>query len=187
MTDSPRSVFCPIRGCGCEYVSCDGVLPVRAHEDCQEHEDGETRYRLVCLEGESPYEIPFSYTQDEIDELCRQCEAKVEKRVAEGSRAPTPTKPKKSKRGRIGSGLKGKRTERMASQLGDFQMWLRDNPINERLQGCRVGERANQFWLSRQKMFDRDATRTGEKKGFGSAKALAAAYRNWNRNRNRKH
>ena len=118
MTDSPRSVFCPIWGCGCEYVSCDGVLPLHTHEDCREHEDGETRYRFVCLKGDSPYELPGSYTQEEIDEMCRQYETAMEKRTVDNSRAPTPTKPKKPKRGRIGSGLKGKRTERMASQLG---------------------------------------------------------------------
>lgn len=185
MMDKQTNVSCPIHNCGCYDLSCDGVLPVHTYEDCQEHEDGETRLKLVCLKGDMPHELPNSYTQGEIDELCRQYEAKVEKRVADDTRAPTPPKSKKPKRGRIGSGLKGKRTERMASQLGDFQMWLMGNPIDERRYGCKVGERANQFWLSRQKTFDRDATRAGEKKGFGSAKALAAAYRNW-RTRNSK-
>lgn len=142
---------------------------------------------LIEQLGKKSKECPISAIVHGFDEEGTKELRREVKRVADDARAPTPTKPKKPKRGRIGSGLKGKRTERMASQLGDFQMWLRDNPINERLQGCRVGERANQFWLSRQKTFDRDATRTGEKKGFGSAKALAAAYRNWNRNRNRKH
>ena len=133
---------------------------------------------LIDQLGKKSKECPISAVVHGVDEEGANELRRAVKSVDSDSRAPTPTKPKKPKRGRIGSGLKGKRTERMASQLGDFKMWLIDNPINERGRGCKVGERANQFWLSRQKTFDRDATRAGEKKGFGSAKALAAAYRN---------
>ena len=133
---------------------------------------------LIKQMGKQSQECPISaivhgFDAEGANELRREV-----KNVDSGSRAVTPTKQKKPKRGRIGSGLKGKRTERMASQLGDFKTWLMNNPINERRQGCKVGERANQFWLSRQRTFERAATRGGEKKGFGSAKALAAAYRN---------
>jgi hypothetical protein len=133
---------------------------------------------LIAQLGKKFQECPIpaivhGFDEEGANELRREV-----KSVDSGSRAMTPTKPKKPKRGRIGSGLKGKRTERMVSQLGDFKMWLINNPINERRQGCKVGERAKQFWLSRQKTFVRDAKREGEKKGFGSAKALAAAYRN---------
>lgn len=64
-----QSVFCPIHGIGCGDVSCDGVLPVQTHEDCHEYEDGETRLRLICLKGDSPYELPSPYTKDEIDKM----------------------------------------------------------------------------------------------------------------------
>lgn len=182
MMDKQAMIFCPIHNCGCDDLSCDGVLPVHTHEDCTEYDDGETRLKLVCFKGDMPYELPSSYTQEELDKICRQYVASMTKRIddnSKGSVSPGKAKPKKKgKRGRIGSGLKGKRTERMASQLGDFKTWLMNNPINERRQGCKVGERANQFWLSRQRTFERAATRGGEKKGFGSAKALAAAYRN---------
>lgn len=182
MIDNQAVVFCPIHNCGCDDLSCDGALPVHAHEDCREYEDGETRLRLVCFKGDMPYELPDPYTQEELDRMCRRYAVSLSKRTNVDPReslSPQETKSKKkTKRGRTGSGLKGKRTERMASQLGDFITWLRDNPINERRQGRTVGERAHQFWLSRQKTFERDATRTGEKKGYGSIKALAAAYRN---------
>ena len=182
MSGVAQFVSCPIRECGCEDVSCDGVLPVRVHEDCQEYDDGDTRFRLVCLKGDAPYELPGSYTQDELAELCRKFEAQAEKRTAgDSTNAQNPnraTPKKKSRRGRIGSRLKGKRTNRMLGQLADFKLWLLTNPVNERKPGCSVGERANQFWLSRQKTFERDRQRKGEEKGFGSAKTLAAAFRN---------
>lgn len=90
MTDSPRSVFCPIRGCGCEYVSCDGVLPLHTHEDCREHEDGETRLKLVCFKGDVPYELPGSYTQGELDQMI--AEFVSQKPIAPSRRHYSPRK-----------------------------------------------------------------------------------------------
>ena len=69
MMDKQTMVFCPIHNCGCYDLSCDGVLPVHTHEDCQEHEDGETRLKLVCFKGDVPYELPGSYTQGELDQM----------------------------------------------------------------------------------------------------------------------
>ena len=69
MMDKQPMVFCPIHNCGCYDLSCDGVLPVHTHEDCQEHEDGETRLKLVCLKGDMPHELPNSYTQEELDQM----------------------------------------------------------------------------------------------------------------------
>ena len=84
----------------------------------------------------------------------------------------------KRQRGRRGSGLKGSRTERMVEQLVDFKAWLRDNPVNERNAARTVGARASTYWRLHEKTFAKDATRTGEKRGFSSAKTLASAYRN---------
>ena len=81
-------------------------------------------------------------------------------------------------RGRRGSGLKGSRTERMVEQLAEFKAWLRDNPVNERIAARTVGARASTYWLLHEKTFAKDATRTGEKRGFSSPKTLASAYRN---------
>lgn len=69
MKKGQQSIFCPIHSFGCSDISCDGVLAVHTHEDCQEHEDGETRLRLVCFKGDTPYELPDSYTQEEIDKM----------------------------------------------------------------------------------------------------------------------
>jgi hypothetical protein len=84
----------------------------------------------------------------------------------------------KRQRGRRGSGLKGSRTERMVEQLADFKAWLRDNPVNERNAARTVGARASAYWRLHEKTMARDAKRTGEKRGFSSAKTLASAYRN---------
>ena len=84
----------------------------------------------------------------------------------------------KRRNSRRGSGLKGKRTERMVEQLADFTAWLRGNPINERDPARTVGARASLFWRLHEKTFKRDAVRVGEKRGFGSEKTLAAAFRN---------
>ena len=81
-------------------------------------------------------------------------------------------------RGRRGSGLKGSRTERMVEQLAEFKAWLRDNPVNERIAARTVGARASIYWRLHEKTFAKDATRTGEKRGFSSPKTLASAYRN---------
>ena len=81
MIDKQAMVFCPIHNCGCDDLSCDGVLPVHAHEDCMEYEDGETRLRLVCFKGDILYELPSSYTKGEIDELITAYETKAAKLV----------------------------------------------------------------------------------------------------------
>ena len=80
-------------------------------------------------------------------------------------------------RGRRGSGLKGNRTRRMVDQLDAFKAWLPGNPVNERDSTKTVGARANAYWRLHEKTMERDAKRTGEKRGFSSAKTLASAYR----------
>ena len=96
-------------------------------------------------------------------------------RAARRDASPNQTK---RHRGRRGSGLKGSRTERMVEQLVDFKAWLRDNPVNERIAARTVGARASTYWRLHEKTFAKDATRTGEKRGFSSSKTLASAYRN---------
>ena len=41
-----------------------------------------------------------------------------------------------------------------------------------------VGARASAYWRLHEKTMERDAKRTGEKRGFSCAKTLASAYRN---------
>ena len=84
---------------------------------------------------------------------------------------------KRVKRGRAGSGLKGKRTDRMCEQLTAFSNWLSCHPIDERKQGRSIGERAHQFWMANCKTFEKDKNRLGENKGFSCHKTLAAAFR----------
>ena len=75
---------------------------------------------------------------------CRQMQFRfLQKAELEKTDTPPPAKPRK--RGRIGSGLKGKRTERMHEQLDDFKVWLLDNPIDERCHSRTTSERAHQF------------------------------------------
>ena len=66
----------------------------------------------------------------------------------------------------------------MSDQLAEFKAWLRDNPVNERDPARTVGARTNTCWRLHEKTLAKDATRSGEKRGFASAKTLAAAYRN---------
>ena len=65
----------------------------------------------------------------------------------------------------------------MVEQLVDFKAWLRDNPVNERNAARTVGARASAYWRLHEKTMERDAKRTGEKRGFSCAKTLASAYR----------
>ena len=74
MANKAQLILCPIRECGCEDVSCDGVLPVHAHENGQEYDDGDIRYCLVCFKGDTPYELPDSYTQEELEQLITEYE-----------------------------------------------------------------------------------------------------------------
>lgn len=62
-----KYIVCPIHGIDCNFSDCQGTLPVRFHEDGTDHVDGMTRYRLVCTNGDTPYEIPISYTRAEIE------------------------------------------------------------------------------------------------------------------------
>ena len=87
-------------------------------------------------------------------------------------------RPPARSRGRRGSGLKGRRTERMLEQLAEFKAWLHDNPVNERIAARTVGARASTYWRLHEKTFAKDLKRTGEKRGFSSPKTLASAYRN---------
>jgi len=90
MMDKQTTVFCPIHNCGCYDLSCDGVLPVHTHEDCQEHEDGETRLKLVCFKGDVPYELPGSYTHGELDQMIAEFVA--QKPIAPSGRHYPPRK-----------------------------------------------------------------------------------------------
>ena len=98
--------------------------------------------------------------------------------AAPPSAAREDARPPARSRGRLGSGLKGSRTERMVEQLAEFKAWLRDNPVNERIAARTVGARASTYWRLHEKTFAKDARRTGEKRGFCSPKTLASAYRN---------
>ena len=104
--------------------------------------------------------------------------AAMERRPYHAARRDASPHQTKRQRGRRGSGLKGSRTERMVEQLVDFKAWLRDNPVNERIAARTVGARASTYWRLHEKTFAKDATRTGEKRGFSSSKTLASAYRN---------
>jgi hypothetical protein len=98
--------------------------------------------------------------------------------AARSASAPYQNGHAKARRGRRGSGLKGNRTRRMVDQLDAFKAWLLGNPVNERDSTKTVGARANAYWRLHEKTMARDAKRTGEKRGFSSAKTLASAYRN---------
>ncbi len=65
----------------------------------------------------------------------------------------------------------------MVDQLDAFKAWLLGNPVNERDSAKTVGARANAYERLHEKAMTRDAKRTGEKRGFSSAKTLASAYR----------
>ena len=108
---------------------------------------------------------------------CRQMQFRFLQKAELGRTDNSPLKTPK-KRGRIGSGLKGKWTERMCEQLDDFKVWLLDNPIDERRHGRTTGERAHQFWSIHIQTFENDRKRQGERKGFSCHKTLATAFRN---------
>ena len=88
---------------------------------------------------------------------------------------PPPTKPRK--RGRIGSGLHGKRTQRMNDQLAEFRTWIASHHINENDRAKTVGARALQYWKRNEKSFAHHAECIGESKGFKNPRSLANAYR----------
>ena len=88
---------------------------------------------------------------------------------------PPPTKPRK--RGRIGSGLHGKRTQRMNDQLAEFRTWIASHHINENDRAKTVGARGLQYWKRNEKSFADHAECIGESKGFKNPRSLANAYR----------
>ncbi len=129
---------------------------------------------------------PFEILATDFEEWQRRNNTKTMQTVSSSSSGFTKddhnSNPNKHQhRGRRGSGLKGNRTERMVEQLAEFKAWLRDNPVNERDAARTVGARAAAYWRLHRKTFDRDAARTGEKRGFRCAKTLASAYRNCKR------
>ena len=89
---------------------------------------------------------------------------------------PPPTTPRK--RGRIGSGLHGKRTKRMEEQLTEFINFIKEHPIYNSDKSRTLGARANKFWNLNVKSMNQAKKASGEMKGFTSSKSLANAYRN---------
>ena len=107
---------------------------------------------------------------------CRQTQFRfLQKAELEETDTPPPAKPRK--RGRIGSGLHGKRTQRMNDQLAEFRTWIASHHINENDRTKTVGARALQYWKRNEKSFAHHAKCIGESKGFKNPRSLANAYR----------
>ncbi len=172
----------PCKDNECEFKRCSHKLIVTdaPYEDLQ----GNVVYPGMChnLSAPETFEIPAA----ELEAFLRERNQKKREDEASTSGGNPNTAPQisqphnnvKASRGRRGSGLKGNRTRRMADQLAEFKTWLCDNPVNERDPARTVGARANTYWRQHEKTMARDAKRTGEKRGFSSAKTLASAYRN---------
>lgn len=162
---------CELYQAGCIISSCDGLASV---PDIPYPKDDDTIvYYPRCYKQQTPQFL------SEISEA-EFARAKRGEFVGKSEMPQTQSSGNdktKDRRKRRGSGLKGNRTERMVEQLAEFKAWLRDNPVNERDPAKTVGARANTYWLLHEKTMARDAKRTGEKRGFSSAKTLAAAYR----------
>jgi hypothetical protein len=90
---------------------------------------------------------------------------------------PAPA-PNRKKRGRIGSGLHGKRTSCMEEQLSNFRNFVKDHPIRENDRTKTLGARASQYWKRHEKTMNHASQCLGENKGFKSFKSLANAFRN---------
>ena len=99
-----------------------------------------------------------------------------QKAELEKTDTPPPTTPRK--RGRIGSGLHGKRTKRMEEQLTEFINFIKEHPIYNSDKSRTLGARANKFWNLNVKSMNQAKKASGEMKGFTSSKSLANAYRN---------
>ena len=99
----------------------------------------------------------------------------LQKAELEKTDTPPPAKPRK--RGRIGSGLHGKRTQRMNDQLAEFRTWIVSHHINENDRTKTVGARALQYWKRNEKSFAYHTKCIGESKGFKNPRSLANAYR----------
>ncbi len=169
----------PCKDEDCECSRCSHTI--RVFNDTYENLRGEIVYPGMCTYLSPPE--PFEILATDFEEWQRRNNTKTIQTVSSSSSGFTKddlnSNPNKHQhRGRRGSGLKGNRTERMVEQLAEFKAWLRDNPVNERDPAKTVGARANTYWLLHEKTMARDAKRTGEKRGFSSAKTLAAAYRN---------
>lgn len=91
--------------------------------------------------------------------------------------AQPAAKPKKQKRGRKGSGLKGTKTEIHAQQLQAFVNFIKTNPIEESDNSKTIGARAKAFWNKKKNFFEKHAKSQGEKRGYANYKSLADAYR----------
>ena len=97
---------------------------------------------------------------------------KPELKKASDSPSETP-----AKRGRIGSGLHGKRTSCMEEQLSGFRNFVKDHPINENDRSKTLGARASQYWKCHEKTMNHASQCTGEHKGFKTFKSLTNALR----------
>ena len=95
-------------------------------------------------------------------------------KLKKASNSPSETP---AKRGRIGSGLHGKRTSCMEEQLSDFRNFVKDHPINENDRSKTLGARASQYWKCHEKTMNHASQCTGEHKGFKTFKSLANAFR----------
>ena len=95
-------------------------------------------------------------------------------KLKKASNSPSETP---AKRGRIGSGLHGKRTSCMEEQLSDFRNFVKDHPINENDRSKTLGARASQYWMCHEKTMNHASQCTGEHKGFKTFKSLANAFR----------
>lgn len=169
----------PCKDEDCECSRCSHTI--RVFDEPYENQRGESVYPGMCtyLSPPEPFEVPAT----EFEEWQRCNNTKTMRTVVSSNSSFTKddcnSEPsKRQHHGRRGSGLKGKRTQRMSDQLAEFKAWLRDNPVNERDPARTVGARANTYWRLHEKTLAKDATRSGEKRGFASAKTLAAAYRN---------
>ena len=162
---------CPDKSC--RHRGCMKMVTVEPYNSFED-ENGDCWYMAYCYALTPPEEFKIRAEEFEL----RKIESlQAQARTPAGETKKTIAQ-KKPKRGRQGSKLKGKRTQRMLEQLDSFKIWLNNHPINENKPGCSVGARANQFWLQHNKTFERDKKRTGEKRGYPSHKTLATAFRN---------
>lgn len=102
---------------------------------------------------------------------------RLESRTHADEHSIVPTR-RKSKNTRLNSGLMGKKTETMAQQLSDLQLYILDHPIDERHASSTINARTAQYWLKNRKSLEAAARKKGEAKGYSCAKALAGALRN---------
>ena len=96
-----------------------------------------------------------------------------------------PTRPKETKPGRrLGSRLRGPKTETMKEQLTKFSEFVKkekDDPLADFHFEENINSMAGRFWKDHRRTFERAAKAKGERKGYSCPKALATAYRNAHR------